>query len=306
MSHKAILWSEKAPFPHICTYHLEGCQCDSPQGIDIEEVKDGHRPETCDYCRYGCKCEEDCNCECRCCNCEDDCDCAPLLIDAASYNKWVRQTCFLCPSGCLTDEMLTSSETVKHCLENIGEFQFYVRVLPYTVKRSIGWFFAMQEVTVRAQLKVIQEDDKAKVEFTDSVYIPIIEKKGQVWMSLAPNEIYTQREGLDLAHGRVLIAGLGMGWLTMRVCEKPEVTSVVQLEIDPGIANFVGPPLQERFSDKLSIIVDNVYNYLAQTSENFDVILFDIWPDYRDARFDRKFKQLIKSSRADVWGWGYY
>src|SRR5262249_16334152 len=43
---------------------------------------------------------------------------------------------------------------------------------------------------------------------------------GAVWMSLTPNEMLTQRSGIQRASGKVLIGGLGLGWFLGKVCAK--------------------------------------------------------------------------------------
>jgi len=111
---------------------------------------------------------------------------------------------------------------------------------------------------------------------------------------------------IPLAKGRVLIAGLGMGWLTRRVLEKTEVSHVVQVELEPEIIRVFGQPLIEMFPGKISFVSQNVWKYLEGVDiSEFDTILFDIWPGYRDAPDDAKFKKL-KRKHPNVWGWGDY
>ena len=320
-------WSELIPFPKTCDYCTDGCQCDSPLGLTADERDYPGETRECDYCRHNHNedCEvwtdppeegeetPECDCECNCCTC--DCECVTLALDADSYNKWVQETCYACEPKCFTPEDLATDE--KRCVNDVGRFQFYVRTLP-THKTVFTGFFGMGgPKQVRNALEIAEEDKRNTVYFSGPVHIPMISetvsdatsatgKKSKIWMSLTPMEIFTQREAIPLAKGRVLIAGLGMGWLTRRVLEKPEVTHVVQIELEPEIIRVFGQPLTEMFPEKISFVNQNVWKYLDNINlSEFDTILFDIWPDYRDAPNDVNFKKL-KRKHPNVWGWGDY
>lgn len=311
-------WSEDIKFPETCDFCIEGCQCDSPFGLSVDDMDYPEQTGECEYCQYGCQCGADdwepkkgetedaaldCSCECECCTCS--CNCENLLIDAASYNNWIKKTCYACDSRCLTEESLNSNPLESRCLQQIGDFQLYVRTLPMRRFVSLGLFgIGGKQQEVRTSLDIFEGEKRNKVFFSGPVHIPIIAKNSQVWMSLTPNEIFTQREALSLAKGSVLIAGLGMGWLTQRILESPEVSSVTQVEIEPEILNIFGKPLKEMFSDKISLINDNIWNYIENINlEIFDTILFDIWPQYWEAQWDKKFIKL-QNEHPNVWGWG--
>jgi hypothetical protein len=162
-----------------------------------------------------------------------------------------------------------------------------------------------------ARLEVIKKGFKGLIRFTGPVHIPVlvkphlyIENQFVVWMSLTPMEVMSQKPGLDLAVGNVLVGGLGMGWLTSRILQKPDVDFVTQVEIDPYVLNFFGRPLKEAYPNKLELIKDDVWNYLDKIgTDQFDTIIFDIWPKYSGARVDKKFK-VLKKEHPRVWGWG--
>lgn len=110
---KYLPWSEKIEFPETCRFCIEGCQCDSPFGLSADEVDYPGQNGECEFCQYGCLCEAEdwepgegeteddepaCECECECCTCT--CGCQNLLIDAKSYNKWIKKTCYICDPNC--------------------------------------------------------------------------------------------------------------------------------------------------------------------------------------------------------------
>lgn len=74
------------------------------------------------------------------------------------------------------------------------------------------------------------------IRFGESFPILYIDK--QLWMSLTPMELQSQWRAIQLAEGRVGIAGLGMGYALLRIMEKPEVESVTVFEIEASVINF--------------------------------------------------------------------
>ena len=316
-----IPWSENIAFPYTCDFCIEGCQCGSTYGLSSEDRSYRGENGVCPYCEDTCNCDagdiesEDCTCECECCMCS--CECEILEIDANSYNQWIKEVCLVCDAECLTEENLKASIHEKRCLKQVGKFQFYVRTFPEYQIITFGSFFGIggRKVKERATLDIIEGEKGNKVCFTGRVHIPMIAiadsgsiesaEKSKVWMSLTPMEVLSQRPALKLAKGKVLIAGLGMGWLTHRVLELPQVTSVSQVELDPEILNFFGEPLLREFPNKLTLINDDIWKFIERINlEDFDTILFDIWPKSGDSSRDRQFKKIF-TKHPNVWGWGF-
>jgi hypothetical protein len=167
----------------------------------------------------------------------------------------------------------------------------------------------MEEYEETTWIQVVKDGWRGHVKFDGPIHMPILAKpdySGQlkVWMSLSPMEVMSQWNGYLLAQGRTLVGGLGMGWLTQKVLQKPGVTQVTQIELDPDIIEFFGQPLEETYGSRIQLINADVWEYLSQTSlEQFDTILLDIWPRYTDARRDPNFQQLRKD-HPRVWAWG--
>lgn len=305
--------------PHTCDFCIEGCQCDSLYGLTIDSMDYPGQQAECEYCEYGCNCgaedpvkgdsgPSECECECQCCTCE--CNCEYLEIDADNYNEWIKKTCYACNPECFSKNQLEEDSWKKRCFQKIGKFDFYVRTLPTYQTVSMGLFGLGRKEKIRASLDIFEEEKRNKVFFSGPVHIPIISiskpSGSEIWMSLTPMEIFTQREAIPLATGNVLVAGLGMGWLTRRILESSQVAHVTQIELEPEIISIFGKPLEEMFPSRISFINDDVWNYLNSTDiKLFDSIIFDIWPSYKNASSDRKFQKL-KRSHPNVWGWGDY
>lgn len=100
---------------------------------------------------------------------------------------------------------------------------------------------------------------------------------GTLMMSDTQMERRTNREFLRQAHGRVLVAGLGIGLILHAVLKKREVTSVTVLEKYADVVKLVAPTLS-KFSRKLDIITTDVHDYAPPTGVKFNTVYFDIWP----------------------------
>jgi len=167
----------------------------------------------------------------------------------------------------------------------------------------------MVEYSETTWIQVVQDGWRGHIKFDGPVHMPILAKLNsygqlRVWMSLSPMEVMSQMNGFHLAEGHVLIGGLGMGWLTQKVLQKPGVTQVTQVELDPDILSFFGEPLVNDYGSKIRLVHADVWKYLDNSAlSRFDTILLDIWPGYTDARRDPNFRQL-KKDHTRVWAWG--
>jgi hypothetical protein len=65
--------------------------------------------------------------------------------------------------------------------------------------------------------------------------VPVLRLEGEVWMSLTPMEVQSAYMPIQLAHGRVGTAGLGLGYFVQRVLDKPQVERVVVCELRPEV-----------------------------------------------------------------------
>lgn len=231
-----------------------------------------------------------------------------LLIDANSYNEWVKDTCYVCSEDVMQEALSDTVEGIKkYGVTQVGKYNFHLKSLPTEVHTfSLLWGSQIKQ----SKLSVRQGKKQAYVAFSNKVIVPVLgEIRGplreeRVWMSLTPFEVFSLRAGIKRSQGRVLIAGLGMGWLTTRILEKKSVKHVTQIELNPDIVNFFGKPLLQSFGSKLDIVVEDVYTHLGEVgADAYDSIIFDIWPAYGSAKHDKRF-QTLKKQHARVWGWG--
>ncbi len=149
--------------------------------------------------------------------------------------------------------------------------------------------------------------------FTTPIVIPrLIERPPdgglKLWMSLTPNELISLRAGVKFARGRVVLGGLGLGWLLSRVCQRPVVDDVTVVEKDGELLRWLKPVLCKRYPavafkvDRW--IEDDVYDFLKARKFQPDTrVLLDIWEDYRAP--DRRFWELGRRVEH-LWGWGQF
>lgn len=103
---------------------------------------------------------------------------------------------------------------------------------------------------------------------------------GNVMMTDADFERRTNAEVLRRAHGDVLIAGLGIGFVLLPMLEKPEVGRISVVELDVDVMRLVLDPLRRHLTEeqnsRLDIFHQDIFEF--ETDEKYDIIYFDIWP----------------------------
>lgn len=132
----------------------------------------------------------------------------------------------------------------------------------------------------------------------------------RTWMSYTPNEVMTQRGGVRIATGRVVIGGLGLGWLLNAICEKSSVTEVVIVEREQVLHDWLWPQIQEAYPHvvpKTTFQVADIYDFMdvdeaAGQAKNTRYVL-DIWEKFGE--IDRRFEAWRKKMPiSQLWGWG--
>ncbi len=140
-----------------------------------------------------------------------------------------------------------------------------------------------------------------------------VKEKGEmnVWMSTTPNEMMTQRKGVKMAKGRVVVGGLGLGWFLNAVCEQDEVSEVIVVEKSFDLLTWLRPVLEAKFpaiaKKVTSWVSTDVYDYMEWDADNRKktTYLLDIWPYLNDADDDKKFIEWEgRLPSKQLWGWG--
>ena len=125
---------------------------------------------------------------------------------------------------------------------------------------------------------------------------------GATWMSLTPNEMFTQRSGVQAAEGTVVVGGLGLGWFLRKVCEKDSVEKVILVEKSKELLDWYGNHLCKKYGKVTEIVCDDVYNQIGK--HGFAKYLLDIWPIYQGARRDSRYRTAKRKLGKRLWAWG--
>jgi len=192
------------------------------------------------------------------------------------------------------------------------------------------FFYANKTLPVSYHLPThLHRKAEGKVFFDGSVTMPVLfEQTGEdedyrqkVWMGLTPMEMLTQKKGIDMAKGRVVVGGLGLGWFLKEVAAKPEVREIVVVDRVPELLEWLKPILCEKFPDVARKVKEwlpgNVYEYMMwdMRMRGFGTVqwdlqggtqyLLDIWPAFGDADYDKNFVVFEQNlGKEQLWGWG--
>lgn len=103
---------------------------------------------------------------------------------------------------------------------------------------------------------------------------------GYVVMSNTPMECDSNKIAYEMAHGSVLMAGLGMGMILEAILSKPEVTHVRIIEIEKDIIDYVGSFFKD--DPRVEIIHGNILDYQPAKDEFYNYVWLDIWDDINE------------------------
>ncbi len=106
-------------------------------------------------------------------------------------------------------------------------------------------------------------------------------------MSDDEQEKKTHQFAIDKCKGRVLIAGLGLGYAIEKLAEKEDVTQIVVVEKSPEVIELIWKHIKTY--DKCRIVCDDIFDYLKKAT-GFDYMYLDIWKDTNE----RAYKNLMK------------
>jgi hypothetical protein len=113
-----------------------------------------------------------------------------------------------------------------------------------------------------------------------------ISENNVMWMSVTPFEIETMQPAIDQLHGRVIVFGLGLGYVAFMAARKKSVKHVTIIEKDSRVIHLFKAHLFPQFPDqeKITIIEQDAYTYLNHPSPltSFDSAFVDLYHDAAD------------------------
>jgi hypothetical protein len=229
-----------------------------------------------------------------------------ITFDGPSYEDW---TIAMLP--CIADMPVISHREAAEQGTAVGEkYVFYRRALPL-MYWSTGHAYGMLALIAtprptRGKLEIYRRRTAGYCAFSTAVGIPVLAQIGTLtpWMSLTPNEIFTQRGQIRRTRKNTGMAGLGLGWAARKVLQRKQVDHLTVVERDEDIIKMFGTPLQKEFGNRLTIKHGDAYEH---DWSQHDVSIWDIWKGWGDASDDRRFWKIKETLQADgkvCEGWG--
>lgn len=216
-----------------------------------------------------------------------------VTFSGDSYDTWLSQFFWVFD---LPRSKQSTADWVAANAKPVGEYYLYMREFPmWTLQASFPFAAAKW---IREKLPMYDSRQIASYcHFDRVVHIPVmlsLRCDVEVWMSLTPNEVLTQRAQIRRARGRVGVAGLGMGWAVQRMLERRQVQHLTVVEKDAAILEYFGTPLKQTFGARLNLVHGDAYE---QDWLEYDTVLWDIWPGMLDGYHDTAFQELRAACR---------
>lgn len=220
-----------------------------------------------------------------------------LYLDADSFSV---EPLFEIPPA----NMEERTDRDKYLVSPEGLFAYQNRILPFGMPLQLHdhGLCAFSDDVVIPMLIDLERDCKLD-EFPPGVSARQRVYYGNVWMSLTPNEMISQRPGIMAAHGTVMMGGLGMGWFLRKLCEKESVERVIVVERSQELLDWYGYSLCRKYNKVCEVICDDVYEQLGRHGDD-TIHLLDIWPTQKSARHDPSFRAAKERLGYRLWGWG--
>lgn len=121
--------------------------------------------------------------------------------------------------------------------------------------------------------------------FSKDYDYPTISLYGQEWMSLNPHEIRTMEVPIQVAKGKILTLGLGLGYFAYMTHLKEDVEEVYIIEMDLELIKLFQKHLLPLFpyKEKIHIIKADALAFINQINDkDYDFIFSDLWHDVSD------------------------
>jgi len=136
-----------------------------------------------------------------------------------------------------------------------------------------------------------------KDKFTTPYPSVSIHQGGILWMSDTPFEQVTHAPSIRGARGRCLVFGLGLGYVSTMMAQKPGVQEVDTVDIDENIIQLIDGQLMKHvtthpFLTKIHPILSSMDEYLEYAMKHdfkFDTVYADIWISQAEAMKQAEF-----------------
>ena len=212
--------------------------------------------------------------------------------DISLLEKWVKPAIFPLKADYFDKNLYY--QTIKPKRFDDGKYKLeYLTYKPYQP-------FSLNDIEVDEKDHYLERSPIAY--FTKEMKYLALTYKGEVWMSIIPNEINTMNPYIEKAKGHVLVLGLGLGYYPFMISEKEEVKDITIVEIDSKIIDIFKKNLLPLFphKEKIHIIQGDAIKYLDNCPQ-YDTVFADLWHSPLDGlplylqlkQKERRFKNTI-------------
>lgn len=112
----------------------------------------------------------------------------------------------------------------------------------------------------------------------EELQVPVLFLDGNLWMSLTPMEIQSQFLVINGAAGDVGVAGLGMGYASLKMAQSDRVDSVTVFENDPRVIQFFKETFGRRKGfKKFRFVEGDARKKIPVHDSLFDLLYVDIY-----------------------------
>lgn len=187
--------------------------------------------------------------------------------------------------------------------------------------------------TVTEERGIVEDEDgegdydgsvHGRAYFTGPVVFPglteVIGGSERIWMSITPMEIFTCRYGVKWATEeskkkeyrrrpplrKVVIAGLGLGWVLQKMAAVKTVKEIVVVEQSEGLLDWYGRDMCNSVKKVTDVIVADYWEVAEKLGDSY-FHMIDVWPLLGEAYRDEHLEEQFFSFGSDTswWGWGY-
>ena len=191
----------------------------------------------------------------------------------------------------------------------------YFKNIPISQRKIGSWTlfhqsYAPYEGFVRDDYILDGEREICALGFFDTEFsFPTVFENGVEWMAIKPNEIETMKRPIEMASGRVVTFGLGLGYFAYMASIKDSVSSVTVIERSEDVISLFKSEILPHFShpEKIKIIQSDAFEYAKNqmSSEAYDYAFVDLWRDVSDGvelySKMKKLEALSKETHFEYW-----
>lgn len=135
---------------------------------------------------------------------------------------------------------------------------------------------------INMRTAILSGCEPEQVTFHDSTTFHYLKHNGSTLMSDVPQEQYDMAKMALKCKGKVLVAGLGLGYIATLLAKRKSVTEVVVVELEAEIIDLVAKHIAH---PKIKVKHANIWHYLESSDARFDYICLDTWSDTSEGEF---------------------